>query len=409
MGTPVGMPRRAPVPIATAVVAAAFLLAGCGGDDGGGAGRVERGDPAVGFPLRGSLAKDDKAIDGAVAAFRKATAKARKNENVDHTWLGPDANDRVTVLWAGRVDDRDQVIAEGGDEVAQITRLGQLGWHVDGTSLRDPSRTRGMPLGAGSSVVVPDDGQRWTYVDASGHATADGLLTDGLFVNASSDPEGFVLPADDDAAPNGPMAYLPGIGGRTFSRRSFADLRAALDDGGARALYLAAAEGQRAVADAAKASPQSQDLRRLQPLQVVWTGRLPDRPHAAVVAQGRDSAESVALGYGKQGGRNQVNHDPKEGAQLLGFGAGGLAGSNTEGAVVAGAYVELDKLPYLVLAGLGAKTLHALVGGREVTRPGPAAVVAAEPLLPADTRTAPDTVVFGRDEHGQVIAPLATG
>ncbi|MCW2994708.1 MAG: hypothetical protein JWQ18_2203, partial [Conexibacter sp.] len=223
------MPRRAPVPIAAAVVAAAFLLAGCGGDEGGGAGRVERGDPAVGFPLRGSLAKDDKAIDGAVSAFRKATAKAKEDDGLDHTWQGPDSNDRVTVLWAGRVNDRDQVIAEGGDEVAEITRLGQLGWHVDGTSLRDPYRTRGMPVGAGSSVVVPTDGQTWRYVDASGHDTADGLLADGLFVNVSSDPQGFVLPEDSATSPpNGPMAYLPGIGGRTLSARSFAELRTAL-------------------------------------------------------------------------------------------------------------------------------------------------------------------------------------
>ncbi|MCW2995940.1 MAG: hypothetical protein JWQ18_3435, partial [Conexibacter sp.] len=179
--------------------------------------------------------------------------------------------------------------------------------------------------------------------------------------------------------------------------------------GGARALYLAAQEGQRALADAAKAAPQTQDLRKLQGLQVVWTGRLPGRPHAAVVAQGRGSAESVALGYGKQGGRNQVNRDPKEGAQLLGFGDAGLAGSNTEGDVVAGTYVELDKLPYLVLAGTGAKTLHALVGSREITRSGPVAVVPAIPLLPIDTNTQPDTVIYGRDDQGKVIASLATG
>jgi len=391
--------------VAVLVLLAVVLLRG-GDDDRGRKGEIVRGASHRGFPLRGSLAKDDDAIAGAVDRWRQVVAKRSESDD-DRTFHGPDANDDVTVLWAGRVGERDTVMLEGGDLVAELTRQGQLGWGVAGTSLRDSDGTRDVPVAAGHSIVVPDDGARWQYVNADRFSSGDALIADGLVSTISSTPRGFVLPERADAASDGQTEiYLTGIGGRLLaSPHAFADLRKALTGGNARAVWLAANAGQRYLTELAE-DDRRRALRAPQPLRIVWTGKLPKRPHAAIVEQGRSSAQSVALGHGEAAGEQDANEDATEGENLLGFGTAGLSGSNRGGAVVAGSFISLDDVPYLVLAGIGVKTIHALVGDRELVRSGPAAIIPAAPL--ARTGTPPDTVIYGRAADGDVIAPLAT-
>ena len=390
--------------VAVLVLLAVVLLRG-GDDDRGRKGEIVRGASHRGFPLRGSLAKDEDAIAGAVDRWRQVVAK-RSESDEDRTFHGPDANDDVTVLWAGRVDERDTVMLEGGDLVAELTRQGQLGWGVAGTSLRDSDGTRDVPVAAGHSIVVPDDGARWQYVNADRFSSGDALIADGLVSTISSTPKGFVLPERADAASEGQTEiYLTGIGGRLLaSPHAFGDLRKALTGGNARAVWLAANAGQRYLTELAE-DDRRRALRAPQPLRIVWTGKLPKRPHAAIVEQGRSSAQSVALGHGEAAGEQDANEDATEGENLLGFGTDGLSGSNRGGAVVAGSFISLDDVPYLVLAGIGVKTIHALVGDRELVRSGPAAIIPAAPLA---RTTPPATVIYGRAADGDVIAPLAT-
>ena len=333
---------------------------------------------------------------------------AKRSESDDDTaFHGPDANDDVTVLWAGRVDERDTVMLEGGDLVAELTRQGQLGWGVAGTSLRDGDGTPNVPVAAGHSIVVPDDSARWQYVNADRFSSGDALIADGLVSTINSSPRGFVLPERADAASDGQTEiYLTGIGGRLLtSPHAFADLREALTGGNARAVWLAASAGQRSLTELAEDDPQ-RALRAPQPLRIVWTGKLPKRPHAAIVEQGRSSTQSVAIGHGEVAGEQDTDEDATEGENLLGFGTTGLSGSNRGGAVVAGSFINLDDVPHLVLVGIGVKTIHALVGDREIVRSGPAAIIPEAPLAP--TGTPPDTVIYGRTADGDVIAPLAT-
>jgi hypothetical protein len=378
------------IAVTAAVILSVVLLTG--GDGDGGEGKVVRGAPEHGFPLRGSLAEDDDAIEGAVARWRDKKG---------------DPDDDVTVLWAGHAGDRDVVMLEGSDMVGEVTRSGQLGWFVAGTRPSDPDDTSGMPVGAGHSVLLPMTGGPWRYVDASRFHADLTRQGDGLLSGNDLSPEGFVVSARDPAeSADGGKVLVTGVGARRLSTASLVALGDALADGGARAVWLAARSGQDAVDEGAEDDNGRRDLRRPMPLTLVWTGRLPGRPHAAVVAQGQDFTESLALGFGEIAGERDTNLDRREGQALLGFGAEGIDGSQRGSAVVGGAYLDLDDVPYLFLAGTGVKTLHALVGDRALNRSAPAALIAATPLADAGTR--PDTVIFGRDARGRVIAPLTS-
>lgn len=374
---------------AAAVVVAAVVLIGGGGGD---AGEIVHGRP--GFPLRGSLAHDDQAIGAAVAEWRKQSAEKAKDPDADHALRGPDDDDTVTVLWAGHIADEDVVVAESDEEVGELSHQGSLGWSLDGVTARDRLETSDVPVGAGGAMVLPDSG-RWRYVDAAvlsrGVRRADGLL----YGNDPS-PEGFVVPATDNVVD--PAVYIAGVGGRKLSRPDLAALRRGLAAGGARALWRAADAGQTALDDAARDAPflHAGDA---QPLTVVWTGRLPGHRHGAVIGEGRGSGTSLALGFGEAPKTANGAGRKDEGGVLLGFGSSRLGSRQDSRAAVGGAYVQLGDSPYLAVAGTGVKTLTALVGRRELSRPAPFA------LIPASDASS-DTVVFGRDAHGAVIAPL---
>src|SRR5262249_61406102 len=93
-----------------------------------------------------------------------------------------------------------------------------------------------------------------------------------------------------------------------------------------------------------------------------------------------------------------------EGGELLGSASSRLGPRADAGEAVGGASVQLGQLPYLAMAGTGVKTIPALVGRRTLSRQAPFALISATPLQPG--RSVPDTVVYGRDKYGAVIAPL---
>jgi hypothetical protein len=393
------MPKRAlallAVGAAIAVVAAVVLI---GGGDGG-AGEILHGRP--GFPLRGSLAHDDKPIETAVAEWRKQSAEDAKDPDADHALQGPDADDTVTVLWAGHIREDDVVVAEAADEVAELSHQGSLGWSVDGVTARDRLEASDVPVGAGGAIVLPDSGQ-WRYVDAAvlsgGMSRADGLL-----FGYDSSPEGFVVPTTDDVDP---AVYIAGVGGRRVSRPDLAALRGALAAGGARALWRAADAGQTALDDAARRDGQSfGHAGDAQTLNVVWTGRLPGRRHGAVVSEGRGPGMSLALGFGEVPKTANSAGKEDEGSELLGFGSSRLGRRAGAGEAVGGAYIQLGEEPYLAVAGTGVKEITAIVGRHTISHSAPFALIPATPLEPKGG-TATDTVVYGHDKYGAVVAPL---
>ena len=147
-------------------------------------------------------------------------------------------------------------------------------------------------------------------------------------------------------------------------------------------------------------------------LEVLWTGGLEGRPHAAVVSQASAYRRALALGFGEvptdeEVERTQTEEErdaDKAGSALLGYGDAGLGRGGRRG-LFGGAYVELDKFPYLVLAGRDVDTVHALVGDREITRRAPVAVLDARAFGEPGER--PDTVIYARTAEGEVVAPLS--
>jgi hypothetical protein len=114
---------------------------------------------------------------------------------------------------------------------------------------------------------------------------------------------------------------------------------------------------------------------------------------------------SLALGFGEVPKNENGAGKQDEGSQLLGFGSSRLARRADGGEAVGGAYVQLGELPYLAVAGTGVKEIVAIVGRHTLSRTAPFALIPATPLEPK-TGTATDTVVYGRDKYGAVIAPL---
>jgi hypothetical protein len=276
--------------------------------------------------------------------------------------------------------------------------------HIREDDARDGPRrleASDVPVGAGGAIVLPDSGQ-WRYVDAAvlsgGVSRADGLL-----FGYDSTLEGFVVPTTDDVDP---AVYIAGVGARRVSRPGLAARRRTLAAGGARALWRAADAGQTALDDDARRDEQSfGHAGDTQTLTVVWTGRLPGRRHGAVVSEGRGPGMSLALAFGEVPKNENSAGKQDEGSELLGFGSSRLGRRADAGEAVGGAYVQLGELPYLAVAGTGVKEITAIVGRHTLSRSALFALIPATPLEPRSGK-ATDTVVYGRDKYGAVIAPL---
>ena len=387
--------------LATVAIGVVLVLVLRGGDDAE-KGETVLGKPARGFPVRGSLATDDEAIAEAVSAWRERAAEDEDADEADDATdnLRPDEDEDVLVLWAGRAGERDVVMLEGGEAIVAMQRGGGRDWYASGESARDSDRTTGMPVGTSNFVVVPT-GERWRSVGASDSSDV-AAVGDGLFGVGGNEQQGFVLP--ESGADQVPI-YVAGVGGRLMSREAFAAFEDALAAGYGQALWAATNEAQRVVDNEIKRLPTvPRELRTPPPFEVVWTGRLPDQPQAAIIAQGRGPAQALALGYAAPPDDADANDDVIVGAALLGFGDAGRSRFDASETAVAGDYVDLDGIPYLVLAGTGIETLHALVGDREISRRAPAAVIDARPF--AKLSDLPDTVIYGGTADGEVIAPL---
>ena len=284
--------------------------------------------------------------------------------------------------------------------LAQLRRpSADRSWFLDDERYPVEQDTRGnLPLGVGEAVVVPR-GTDWRFVNASygqGYVEAG----DGLYRNAGGiNSDGFLLPqrSGADRVP----VYATGIGARVVRRDAYERFTAALDDGYARAIWLAARNtsstleerSDEAFADDAPA------------LSVTWTGEVPGQEHAAVVVQGDDAAPrlAVALGYGETPRPEDATQE--EEGNSISFGSARTPDFIREpDTFAAGAYTAFDNVPYLILAGGGpVETVHALVGKEEVSRKTPLAVIDARRFAP---NTEVDTVVFGRTASGYAVAPL---
>jgi len=390
--------------VVVVTVVLVVLLTG-GGEDG--KGKVVRGE--AGYPLRGPLAGDEGAIAGAVSAWRHAKARSDEAASRDSTQrYRPGPDDDVAALWAGKTDEtHDVAMLESDGYVAEATRFRDGDWRLSGQTWIGRLDTAGVPIGAGDSVLVPARGQ-WRYVDASRYSGGLEDAGDGLFTGGGTGSAGFLVPTVDSRSIDDSISiYVAGVGARSLDRASFARLEKALASGSARAVYMAIDEGERDFAEQREATPQRQDSHMPEALSIVWTGGLPGHPHAAVVAQGRSPAQNLALGYAERADDRSTGDRRDESSVLLGSGSKGLAGSNREGTVLGGAYLRIDDFPYLVLAGTGVETLHAIAGDRELSRPGPVAIVDTRAFADADDP--PDTIVYGRAANGDVVAPLGPG
>jgi hypothetical protein len=399
--------RRLLIGLAVVVVAvvAIVLLTSRGEEPKG---QTERGMP--GFPLRGSLKDDTKAIDAAVAEWRAEIAEDEAEAEEDDDDDGdspkartrnarrPDPDDDVTVLWAGRADEREEVaILESRGLLAELTR-GQTsdGWYLSSERLRTDDDFRGLvPMGVGDAILVPARNP-WRYVGADSGGYDD--TGDGLFWSDGGSADGFVVPtrAVGDEVP----IYITDVGGRTVRPEDYEVFTGALGNGYQRAVWLAASQA------AELASPEDEFHIPSSPpgFSVVWTGEVPGYEHAALVLDGDEysSRRAAVLAYGDQAERNE---DEDEGSVRLGTESNDRDTIDAPNTFAAGTYTAFDEFPYLILAGAGAvETVHALVGTEEVTRRGPVAIIDARRFDPKDR---PDSVFFGRTAKGKVIAPLS--
>jgi hypothetical protein len=306
------------------------------------------------------------------------------------------------VLWAGNVDRyTDVAILHSADLVAALERRPDGAWHVVGETLHDRFDADGVPIGAGDWILTPAG--QWRAVRV-GRGSGPEEVADGLFRAEGVGDEGFVLP-DGERGGGRLGLYVVDAGGRSIDADALAGLESAIADGQGRAVWRAADAAQRPLTEELEDGTARRELQAAPRLEVVWTGEVEGRPHAAVVAQASAYRRALALGFGDVPAEDAIDDEAardadKAGGELLGYGDT-VRGGAARG-IFAGAYVELDNFTYLVLAGRGVASLHALVGDREITRRGPVAVLDARAFDPEA-----ETVLYGRGADGSVVAPLS--
>jgi hypothetical protein len=360
--------RRFLVGLAVLALAVVTIVLVTSGGDEDPTGETLRGLP--GFPLRGSLAGDPEAIDGAVATWRTEI------EDGDEQPGDPEPDDPITVVWIGELPSGLYIaILESDGLLAELARF------EDGWTVRD-ERLRGWgnrsPIAINHSIVVPE-GTDWAFRDAG---PGDGFkdAADGLYsTDSSREEEGFLTASPATAGDRVPVYVVGGGAGgaRGVPKASWSAFADALnDEGDRRAVWLAA----RALTDQAGTPTYAGDPPAL---TVAWTGEVPGEEHAALVTQRDDTSLGAALGYAVEGGL------------ALGTGPAGDT-------FAAGVYTEIDSRRSLVLAGGGdVETIEAQVGAVELRRDAPLAVIDAR-RFDDDV----DPVVTGRTRDGEIVAGL---
>jgi hypothetical protein len=154
---------------ALALLVVLVVLVARGG--GGPSFKVERGDGAE-FPLRGSLADDRDAIDGALQAWKDgrgaaADIKAARISSED-----------VHLLYAETIGERSVVVVRQGDRLIAMDEPLDRGWYVE-AAVEGFDHLDGSPAKIGDAVLLPNGD--WTYLPLrdSGEQTrtVDGLVT----------------------------------------------------------------------------------------------------------------------------------------------------------------------------------------------------------------------------------------
>ena len=401
----------AAIAVLVAALVVVLLLRGYGEEERPD-GRISEG--GAGFALRGSLASDEAAIDAAVSAWRDRPEKKADDDDeaandTPDPLAGrrPESDDDVDVLWAGNVDRyTDVAILHSAEVVAALERRPDGEWHIE-DEVRHERLDTPVCRSASATGSSRPDGQ-WRGVRV-GRGLGPKEVADGLFRADGLDDEGFVLPEDRGGERLG--LYVVDAGARLIEPRALEALEAAIADGQGRAVYQAAYAAEQPLTAEAERGTATRELMAPPMLEVLWTGRLEGRPHAAVIAQESAYRRSLALGFGEVPTDEEVERAETEeerdadkaGSELLGYGRAELGRGGRRG-LFGGAYVELDRFPYLVVAGRDLASLHVLVGDREITRRGPVAVLDA--LAFGEPGKRPDTVIYGRTAGGEVVAPL---
>jgi hypothetical protein len=366
---------------ALVVVVAVVVLVTRGG---GPSFELERGDGTA-FPLRGSLADDQGAIDDALKAWkdgRGAAADGRAARVADQD---------VHLLYAGRVKDRGVVIVRQGDRLIAMHQPFDRGWVV-GEAQDNFAAYHTSPVTIDGAVLLPAGD--WTYLPLRAHATppqiVDGLISSGAAYSGDAEP-GFLVEGGTEPVRNkGARIYDTEAGLFRIDDRSLGRIVDASRHAGRLLAIHAALIGD----DDAPAES------RAVPIDVLWTGTVPGVREAAVVA--RDNPHRLGLGLvRKPDGLVSSAESVDLGARTGPLGA--RRRDLFDEPYVGAAYVGGDDQPTtLVAAATGSvDRIELLVGTRRLSRPRPVAVV------PVDWDTATtDAVVLGRTARGAVIAPL---
>ncbi len=151
------------------VVLVVVLVTGGGGPSP----TIERGDTSQ-FPLRGSLADDQGAIDDAIEAWKDG-----RGVPDDAKVLRVSEGD-VHVLYAGKLSDRSMVVIAQGDRVITIFKPSDGNWSV-GSAATDIDVTEGTPVDLNDVILLPAGDWTWLPLrhDPSPPRTFDGLIDGG--------------------------------------------------------------------------------------------------------------------------------------------------------------------------------------------------------------------------------------
>lgn len=368
---------------------------------------VAYGARAAGFPLRGKLAHDTKAIRAAAKAWLADDARRDSGRVLDH-----EEDVEMRALWAGRVRGTKVVILAQRNHAALVELGSDKHFHVqDVEPIRDDDDPCVVEFG---QAVLVDTQADAAFLPAIVRADEVAPL-DGLWVTAA--PGVLVLRAglrrlqqQDRTAPaavvvsNRPSTWL--IDRALQARLVPWSARGGFAPPASQRLVAAAtvdSEREQAQWDHTTDPPklrlvQDRSLPVVGPTMILTAGPPSfdgrDRvlaAHGGSLVRGRDKAERMLLG---DGSRDDSNLAYAEHGQAL---AAAIVDGGTRG------------LSVLVAGGPEIETIEVLTGRRRVTRPGPVAVVpvpeatdlrAGEPPRPRG-----DLAVLGRTRAGTVVVP----
>ena len=264
----------------------------------------------------------------------------------------PEHDDDVDVLWAGNVDRyTDVAILHSAELVAALERRPDGEWHVE-----DEVRHERFDTPACRSASATGSSRPTGNGAPSGSGAGSARRRSPTACSARTASTTRVSSSREDRGRERLGLYVVDAGARLIEPQALTALEAAIADGQGRAVYQAAYAAQQPLTEEAERGTATRELLAPPMLEVLWTGRLEGRPHAAVVSQASAYRRALGLGFGEvptdeEVERTQTEEErdaDKAGSELLGYGDAGLGRGGRRG-LFGGAYVELDKFPYLVV------------------------------------------------------------